>query len=103
MPANPTIQKLGRELIALYMGQGVTCEQEGRGACYHTPEYRCTLGPFMENVGADGLINFSKDLCPSHAKRFARTFNLVLPSKWLQFGSRIRKPAAGQDSAAPPA
>jgi hypothetical protein len=84
MAANPRIQRLGQELIALYMADGATCEEDTRGrkACHRVPEYRCELGPFVPNAFADGLqtVNFSKDLCPVHARGFAKTFNLRLPS-----------------------
>lgn len=82
MAANPRIQRLGRELIARHMTDGNTCEGRGRRRCYRVPEYRCELGPFAHNPFADGLqtLNVSKDLCPVHAKEFAKTFNLRFPS-----------------------
>jgi hypothetical protein len=84
MAANPRIQRLGQELIALYMADGHTCEEDmrGRRACHRVPEYRYELGPFAHNPFADGLqtVNVSKDVCPVHARGFAKTFNLRLPS-----------------------
>jgi hypothetical protein len=78
MSANPRIQKLGHELIGLYMAEGVTCEEDvRRKACYGVPEYRCLLGPF---TGGSGVINSTKDLCPIHARAFAKTFHLRLPT-----------------------
>jgi hypothetical protein len=79
--ANPRIQKLGRELMGLYMADGITCgEDTRRRRCDRTPEYRCELGPFTEGVG---VRNVSKDLCSEHAKRFAKLFKLRLPTKVL--------------------
>jgi hypothetical protein len=83
MAANPRIQRLGQELIALHMAEGVTCEDDRR-KCDRIPEYRCQLGPFTEGkTHGGGIVNFSRDLCPNHARGFARTFHLRLPTRTL--------------------
>ena len=80
MAANPRITKLGRELIALYIAQEVTCEESARRkSCNRIPEYRCELGPFPENIGTEGFVNVTKDLCTVHARAFASLFQLRLP------------------------
>jgi hypothetical protein len=68
MAANPRIEKLGQELIGLYMADGITCEED----------FAADAGPFTEGTG---VRNVSKDLCGEHAKRFAKLFKLRLPAK----------------------
>lgn len=95
MAANPTIRKLGQELIALNMTEGVTCEDDSQ-KCRRTPEYRCELGPIYGGPGSEWAFqSFTKDLCPVHARKFATSFYLQLPTRYLEI---VRAPAEGHST-----
>jgi hypothetical protein len=78
MAPKPTIQRLSHDLVSLYALEGNNCERRGHRACYRTPEFRCEIGLTETEPGL--YRSFSADLCRTHAKEFANTHGLKLPT-----------------------